>query len=117
MATYDENELDVATGLEYSMDNVDFYKDILSTYLEETADEIKQMDDCLASGDMKNYATMVHAVKSSSRLIGAASLGEDAYDLELKAKADDVEYVKAHHDALKEHVDKVFACINAYMAG
>ena len=113
---YNTEELDVKEGLEYSMDNVDFYKEVLETYLEETADQLKQMDLYLASDNMPEYATLVHAVKSGSRLIGATKLGEEAFDLEQKAKAGDAQYIHEHHDALKAHVDVVFEAVKGYMA-
>ena len=116
MAAYDTNELNVEEGLEYSMDSEEFYIEILQTYLEETADEIKQMDEHLATGNMEEYATLVHALKSSSRLIGAASLGEEAYALELKSKEGDVEFVRNRHDHLKQHTEKVFEAIRGYLA-
>jgi len=116
MATFDENELNVSDGLEYSMNNKEFYVGILDTYLEETQESIVKMDEAIETGDMKLYSTLVHAIKSSSRLIGANPLGEDAYELELKSKDDDIEFVKAHHQALKDHIDVVYGCIEAYKA-
>lgn len=116
MANYDENELNVAEGLEYSMDSEEFYIEILRTYLEETQDELNQMDAHLASGDMNEYATLVHAIKSGSRLIGASNLGEEAFDLEMKSKDGDIDYVRSKHDHLKEHVAVVFEAINGYLA-
>ena len=116
MAMYDESELNVTDGLEYSMNDKDLYIEILETYLEETSDELARMDTHLANEDMLQYATLVHAIKSSSRLIGAGNLGEVAYDMELRAKEGNVEYIKSKHDALKAHVQVVFDCIKAYMA-
>lgn len=116
MAAFDENELNVADGLEYSMNNKDFYVGILDTYVEETTESIGKMDECIETGDLKLYATLVHAIKSSSRLIGANPLGEDAYALELKAKEDDIEFVKANHQPLKDHLNVVYGCIEAYKA-
>lgn len=116
MASFDENELNITDGLEFSMNNRDFYVSILDTYVEETQDEIAQMDTFLEEGDMKQYATLVHAIKSSSRLIGANPLGEVAYDMELHAKDNDIEYIKAHHEALKDHIQLVYGCIEAYKA-
>ena len=112
---YNTEELDVKEGLEYAMDSIDFYKDILDTYLEETTEQIKAMDGHLADSNMPEYATLVHAVKSGSRLIGAMKLGEEAFDLEMKSKAGDVDYIRAHHDSLKAHVDVVFEAIRGYL--
>lgn len=115
MAVYD-NELNVKEGLEYAMDSEEFYIEVLQTYMEETDDELSRMDQFLSDGNMPEYATLVHAVKSGSRLIGAMSLGDEAYDLELKSKEGDVEYVRSRHDHLKEHVKAVYDAVNAYMA-
>ncbi|MBR6391131.1 MAG: Hpt domain-containing protein [Lachnospiraceae bacterium] len=113
---YNTEELNVQTGLEYSMDNVDFYKEILETYVEETREQLSQMDTYLAEDNMPEYATLVHAVKSGSRLVGAMSLGEEAFVLEQKSKAGDSAFVHANHDSLKAHVDVVFEAIQGYMA-
>lgn len=114
--SYNAEELNVQDGLEYSMDNVDFYKEILETYMEETTDQIKQMDMYLDSDNMPEYATLVHAVKSGSRLIGASKLGEEAFTLEQKSKEGDAAFVHANHDSLKAHVDVVFEAIKGYLA-
>lgn len=116
MASFDENELNITDGLEYSMNNKDFYVGILDTYIEETTESIEKMDTYVETGDMPSYATLVHAIKSSSRLIGANPLGEEAYDLELKAKDGDAEYIKAHHESLKAHINLIYECIAAYKA-
>ncbi len=116
MADYDTNELNVKEGLEYAMDDPELYADILRTYLEETAEELTQMDRYAAEDNMPEYATLVHAIKSGSRLIGATDLGEEAFNLEQKSKDGETEYVRAHHDHLKEHVSKVFEAINGYLA-
>lgn len=115
MADYN-NELNVKEGLEYAMDSEEFYIEVLETYMEETRDEISQMDQYVADGNMEEYATLVHAVKSGSRLIGAMSLGDEAYELELKSKEGNIEYVRSNHDHLKEHVKAVYDAVNAYMA-
>ena len=114
MADFDTNELNIEEGLEYSMNNKEFYLSILDAYLEETDGELKQMDEYVESGDMPSYATLVHAIKSSSRLIGAANLGEVAYDMELRAKEGNADYIKSHHEALKKHIQVVYDCIAAY---
>ena len=114
MAAYDENELNVADGLEYSMNMTDFYVSILDTYVEETTESIAKMDGFCEAGDMPSYATLVHAIKSSSRLIGANLLGEEAYDLEMRAKDGDAAYIKEKHQALKDHLQVIYDCIEGY---
>ena len=52
------------------------------------------------SEDWDNYTIKVHALKSSSRLVGAVSLGDDAEALEMAGKSRDIDFIKAHHDSL-----------------
>ena len=112
---YNTDELDIKEGLEYAMDSTEFYVEILKTYLEETAEQLGQMDGFLAEGNMTEYATLVHAVKSGSRLIGAMKLVDEAFDLEQKSKAGELEYIRDHHDALKAHAEVVFEAVRGYL--
>ena len=59
----------------------------------------KEIDGHYAEEDWKNYTIKVHALKSSARLIGAAAFGEEAQLLENAGKAEDIEYIRGHHEA------------------
>ena len=48
------------------------------------------------AGDLKNYAIEAHSVKSVSASIGATTFSDLAKDNELKAKAEDREYIEAN---------------------
>ena len=52
------------------------------------------------SEDWENYTIKVHALKSSSRLVGAIQLGNDAEAMEMAGKERDTGYITAHHEAL-----------------
>lgn len=52
------------------------------------------------SVDWENYTIKVHALKSSSRLVGAIQLGNDAEAMEMAGKERDTGYITAHHEAL-----------------
>ena len=54
------------------------------------------------SEDWENYTIKVHALKSSSRLVGAIQLGNDAEAMEMAGKERDTGYITAHHEALME---------------
>ena len=61
-------------------------KDVLLKVLKEFAEnsekKAKEIEDFLEKGNLENYTIWVHALKSSSRLIGAFKLSEDAKRLE-----------------------------------
>ena len=74
--------IDPDTGLGYCQDDDELYKSVLHDYAEgfdEKATQIRQFYD---SGDWDDYCILVHAVKSSSRMIGAAAIADIALRLE-----------------------------------
>ena len=77
------------------------------TTIESKAEELNQL---FEAGDTENYGTKVHALKSTSRLIGAMALASQAEYLEHaadKAFAGDkaaLEEIKAKHKPLIEHL-------------
>ncbi|MGN0650768.1 MAG: response regulator [Oscillospiraceae bacterium] len=86
--------LDTETGMMYCCDSEEFYLEIINTYLSERkTDSIKQYFD---SEDYDNYRIQVHALKSTSRTIGAADMASEAEKLEMAAKSGDTEYIKAN---------------------
>lgn len=58
---------------------------------EERKEQLRQFSE---TGDMTEYAILIHAVKGDARTLGAEGLGELAYEQELLAKAGDAEAVK-----------------------
>ena len=92
------NLINKEMGLEFCMDDEEFYVEMLETYLEDSAEVVEFMKDAYANDDLGLYATKVHALKSTSKTIGAESLAELALELETAAKGNDLDTVKAKHD-------------------
>ena len=70
---------------------------VVSDYLEVIPDRSKEVSGYFENKDYKNYTVLVHAMKSSSRLIGAMQLSEDAAYLEAcgeKAQKGDAEAIR-----------------------
>ena len=112
---WDKSELDVEEGLEYALGKTQFYIETLDIYLEETTRNEQLMNEYLESEDMKNYAVLVHALKSNSRLIGAMAMGDFAADMEQESKKDNLEYIKEHHDAMIELLNRTRDHVRKYM--
>ncbi len=93
-------ELDLALGLSYCADSREFYLDMLSDYSSEPMDA--ELDGYIAAEDWENYHIQVHALKSTSKSIGATDLSEQARELEMAAKAGDAAYLKEHHAGCME---------------
>ncbi len=88
--------LDVDLGLKNN-GTADSFVHILKMYYNSVDGKAKELDRLFEENDLQNYAIQVHGLKSSSRIIGAMELGEDAQKLENAAKAEDTEYIRTHH--------------------
>ena len=86
---YEIKELDVDAGLEYCGDGEDYIM-ALQMYRENAQKRAEEIEKYYAAGDIKNITVKVHALKSSSRSIGALKLGEFAAGLEEAGNSKDV---------------------------
>ena len=94
--------LDTKLGMSYCMDDEEFYVEMIETYL--NGDKRQLIAKAFEAGNLKDYDTYTHALKSTSLNIGAAELSEHAKALEFAAKNGDTEYIRAHHhEVLKEY--------------
>ncbi len=86
-------DLDTETGLK-NCGSEDGYLSVLKIYydgLKKKADDIQTTYD---TGDWENYTIQVHSLKSSSRVIGAAELGEMAAELEKAGNEQDLALIR-----------------------
>ncbi len=90
--------IDTKTGLYYCQKDEEFYKSVLLEYTESSSKKLQDAAKFLAADDYPNYQIIVHAIKSTSKMIGAAKLSELALALEDAAKAGDGAFIKDHHD-------------------
>lgn len=94
------------------------YHEILATYSEDLKNRIKEVEALYAARDIKNFTIVVHALKSASRSIGAADLGEAAYALEKHAKAEEWDAIEQEYPAfltsLREMGDQVGRYLDVY---
>lgn len=94
--------VDTTVGLMYCQNDNDFYQELLLQYASEADGKIRNASMDLEEGDFKNYEILVHAVKSTSKMIGAAHLSEAAFALEKAAKDEDGETIRQGHESAME---------------
>lgn len=111
-----KKRIDEAVGLSYCMNDQDFYHDMLSTYVEEGAKKKADLSQSLEKGDLRLYTVTVHAVKSTSKTIGAVEFAEMAYVLEMAGKEGRLEDVRAGHEDLMREYDEVLKEAQGFLA-
>lgn len=90
-------DIDTETGIRYCNGSADLYIDILKEYAADKEEKISEIESAYAKKDWKLYATYVHAVKSTSRMIGANEHSEVALKLENAAKSEDSAIIDELH--------------------
>lgn len=93
--------ISVKDGLEYCGSAAAFIKFIKTFYgsIEKKAQDIK---DAYENEDFATYTTKVHALKSTSRFIGASELSEFALRLEEAGDAGDISFIRENNDRFLE---------------
>ena len=83
-------------GLPYFGGNIKAYKSTMESIIKDCKKKVLLIEKHFLAGDLKNYAIEAHSVKSVSASIGATTFSDLAKDNELKAKAEDREYIEAN---------------------
>lgn len=97
--------LDTETGMEYCMEDEDLYLEIIQDYIDNSRKE--ELEKAYKESDYHSYCVSVHALKSTSKTIGAMKLSELAKELEDAASREDAAYIASHHDSLIAKYDEL----------
>lgn len=96
--------------------NEETFWQVLKIFGDEIDENIDRICELYDSGDWKNYTVQVHSLKSTAMLCGAKELAEEARELEMAGKRDDIDYIRDnnakvmdHLRCYKEPVKKIFA--------
>ncbi len=88
--------LDTKSGLEFAAGDLDFYHQILTTYMND--DKRGQLNQFYQIKDWNNYRIVAHSIKGTSLTIGSQKVSEAAKGLEFAVKEGRYEYIDEHHD-------------------
>ncbi|MCR5267634.1 MAG: Hpt domain-containing protein [Lachnospiraceae bacterium] len=94
MNTLSELGLDVSAGMSFTGGR-DRYLSALQRYYKSYDANREKVESALSSSDIENYTILVHALKSNSKMIGAADLGGLFEELEMAGKAGDTDKIRA----------------------
>ena len=110
--------VDTAAGLAYCGGDEQFYKELLAEYAGDPDAKLEELTKYHDSKNWKDYSIKVHAIKSTSKMIGAMDLSSVALFLEEASKESDEEKVESKHKVLMESYEKLIRTIyNTYGAG
>ena len=109
--------IDTEEGMAYCADDPEFYEEMIIEYLKESGGRISDLERYCTEHDWHSYTVCAHSVKSTSRMIGAAKLSEDARIIELAGKEENTEVILAGHmhflKAYRNTVERLRAIVAA----
>lgn len=110
----DVEAIDVKVGLQYCMEDEEFYQDMLKEYC--ASDKTQEMITYYETKNWKDYQIIVHGVKGISLTIGAAGLSEHMKGLEMATKASDFDYIDQNHSQVLEEYKSLLKLLEAKLA-
>ncbi len=111
-----EAGIDTAAGLNYSMNSEDVYTTILGEYASEYTERRRKLDEYFLKKDWKEYSILIHALKSTSKTIGAMNLSGLAAMLEAAANDGDEPTIASAHEKTMEMYLSVITAIKSNIA-
>ena len=108
-----ENNIDVDSGIEI-LGDIEMYDETIEDFILEMEDRLPNIEKCKENGDMENYAILVHALKGDSKYLGFTKLADLAYEHQIKAQENDINFVNKHYDELMNEIDRIMSVINEY---
>ncbi|WP_029230831.1 response regulator [Butyrivibrio sp. VCB2006] len=89
--------IDTTEGLKNSED-AESYISAIKIFLEHVDDNVEVLKRCLEDGDIENYTIKAHALKSTSRIIGAMVLSTMAAAMERAGKVRNFKFISKEHE-------------------
>lgn len=95
--------------------DMETYEDTLHDFLSEVDSKLAKIKTYKESGDMANYAILVHSLKSDSKYFGFEKLAELSYNHEMESKANNMYYVTDHFEELMTEANRIVSLVKQYM--
>lgn len=108
------NGVNVDGSLELFGD-ISIYNETLEDFLNTVDQKLADIKKYKEEADMKNYAILVHSLKSDSKYLGFTKLAELSYNHEMESKANNDLYVYNNYDELVEEANRIIDLVRNYL--
>lgn len=112
---YRFQEIDLPSAIESAEGNRDTFRFLLQSFHDNSQKNKNDIIRSYEEENYKDYTIYVHALKSTSKMIGALELSEKARLLEKAGKEENIEYIKESHDEVINLFDKLNDEIGDYL--
>ena len=105
-------DLDTEAALSFCAGEFALYEEILGDYVKACKDRKEELDACCKNADWHEFEVKVHALKSTSKTIGAIELYERALSLEEAAEKKDEDYIRENYPAFAQDYQELAETIS-----
>ena len=98
-----------------NFDSYETYSKIVKTFYNSIKKNAEQIEDFYKNNEIKSYEILVHALKSSARIIGAKKLSLKAEKLEKAAKEKNIVFIKEHTEDLLTNYNKLIEILSPFI--
>jgi len=102
--------LDIADGIKRFGGNEKIYLDVLRSYAAGVSSMLNKIE-TFSEDILADYIIKVHGIKGVSLDISAEQTANEAKDLEIAGKANDINFINANHAAFMEHARNLISVI------
>lgn len=104
---YHVKELNVEEALSYLGDNGETYLVVIKQFVRSMKGYLSELMEYNEKKDFEKYAIVVHGIKSSLKNVGAASLSDRAYELEMASKKGEFQFCQEHTEEFCDGVRSI----------
>ena len=108
-------QINTKSALAYCKNDMNFYQELLHKFVVDADKKKSEIDHYLKREDYDNYRIVIHALKSTAKMIGADALSELAQELEAAVQNKDIGYVREHHEEMLLEYSRVVDRISETM--
>ncbi len=106
-------EINVDAAMSYCMHSKEFFIEMMQEFCDD--DKTETINKTYDAGDWKNYRILVHALKSTSMVIGALKFSDNAKAQEFAAKDERIDDLKKNHADFMSEYQKLRAGIDKWL--
>jgi HPt (histidine-containing phosphotransfer) domain-containing protein len=108
---------DVRSALTYCGMDAELYMDIAGEFVTAYKEKQRELDVAYLSKDWHSFEVAVHALKSTSKTIGAGKLSDEAKQFEKAAKNQDREWIEQNYQEFAKRYERNVEKISYILSG
>ena len=98
-------------GLRYCSNKEEVYREIISVYCSEGQEYVQKLSQYAAEGNWEQYRIIIHALKGTSRLIGATAFAEKLLKLQERLDKDNQGILPEEHEKLMQEYQTIMKMV------